>query len=115
MGGGNLSWGLGICPYVTHLHSLVSYRGIYLLNTLTKLFEGLMEKHLSKFTELHDTLTPSQQGSRIARQTNDAIYVLIPPYKSDPNTDSPFTAVLLTLLLPTHRPQRTLGSNTQKL
>ena len=24
-------------------HSTVSYRGIYLLNTLTKLFEGLME------------------------------------------------------------------------
>ena len=37
-------------------HSPVSYRGIYLLNTLTKLFEGLMESRLSKFTELNDTL-----------------------------------------------------------
>jgi hypothetical protein len=58
-------------------HSPVSYRGIYLLNTLTKLFEGLIEARLSKFTELHDTLTPSQQGSRITRQTHDAIYALI--------------------------------------
>jgi len=58
-------------------HSLVSFRGIYLLNTLTKLFEGLMETCLSEFTELHDTLTPSQQGSRITRQTHDAIYARI--------------------------------------
>jgi len=58
-------------------HSPVSYRGIYLLNTLIKLFEGLMEGRLSKFTELKDTLTPSQQGSRITRQTHDAIYALI--------------------------------------
>jgi hypothetical protein len=55
----------------------VSYRGIYLLNTLTKLFEGLIEARLSKFTELNDSLTPSQQGSRITRQTHDAIYALI--------------------------------------
>ena len=55
----------------------MSYRGIYLLNTLTKLFEGLMESRLSKFTEHNDTLTPSQQGSRITRQTHDAIYALI--------------------------------------
>jgi len=55
----------------------VSYRGIYLLNTLTKLFEGLMESRLSKFTELNDALTPSQQGSRTTRQTHDAIYALI--------------------------------------
>jgi len=60
-----------------HRHLPVSYRGIYLLNTLTKLFEGLMEARLSKFTELNDTLAPSQQGSRITRQTHDAIYALI--------------------------------------
>jgi len=54
-----------------------SYRGIYLLNTLTKLFEGLMEARLSKFTEFNDSLTPSQQGSRITRQTHDAIYALV--------------------------------------
>jgi len=58
-------------------HSPVSYRGIYLLNTLTKLSEGLMEARLSKYTELNDTLTPSHQGSRITRQTHDAIYALI--------------------------------------
>jgi len=82
--GVNLSWGLGICPYEPIYkgggkdpHSQVSYRGIYLLNTLTKLFEGLMEARLSKFTEPNDTLTPSQQGSRITRQTHDAIYALI--------------------------------------
>jgi len=58
-------------------HSLVSYRGIYLLNTLTKLFEGLIEARLSKFTELNDTLIPSQQGSHITRQIHDAILALI--------------------------------------
>jgi len=38
-----------------------------------------MESHVSKFTELNDTLTPSQQGSGITRQTwaHDAIYALI--------------------------------------
>jgi len=37
----------------------------------------MMESRLSKFTEVNDTLTPSQQGSRITRQTYDAIYALI--------------------------------------
>ena len=36
-----------------------------------------MEARLSKFTELNDTFTPSQQGSRITRQTRDVIYALI--------------------------------------
>jgi len=58
-------------------HSPVSHRGIYLLNTVTKLFERLMKSNLSKFTKLNDTLTPSQQGSRITRQIHDAIYALI--------------------------------------
>jgi len=51
----------------------VSYQGIYLLNTLTK----LMEARLSQSTELNDTLTPSQQGSQITHQPHDAIYALI--------------------------------------
>ena len=51
-----------------------SYRGIYLMNTLTKLFEGILEARLTPFTELHDTLTPAQHGSRPGRQTHDAIY-----------------------------------------
>jgi len=56
-------------------HSPVSYRGIFLLNTLTKLFVGmrLIEALLSKFSELNHTFTPSQQGSRITWQTNDVI------------------------------------------
>jgi len=58
-------------------HSPVSYRSIYLLNTLTKLLKGLMEARLSKFTELNDSLAPFQQGSRITHQTHDAIYALI--------------------------------------
>jgi len=65
---GTLYWNKKLAP---------TYRGIYLLNTLTKLFEGLIKSCLSKFTELGDTLTPSQQGSRITRQTHDAIYALI--------------------------------------
>jgi len=56
-------------------HCLSSYRGIYLLNTLTKLFEGLIECRLSQFTEKHNTLTSVQQGSRTSRQIHDAIYV----------------------------------------
>jgi len=54
-----------------------SYRGIYLLNTLTKLFEGLLESRLTPFTELHDTLTHAQNGSRPGRQTHDGIYAHI--------------------------------------
>ena len=70
-------------------HSLVSYVGIYLLNTLTKLFEGLMEARLSKFTEFNDTLTPCQQGSRITRQTHYAIYALIATVQERPQYGFP--------------------------
>jgi len=81
----------------------VFYQGIYHLNTLTKLFEGLIEARLSKFTELNDTLTPSQQGSRIIQQTHEVIYALIATIQEQSNTDSPATAPSLTLLLPTHQ------------
>ena len=64
-------------------------RGIYLLNTLTKLFEGLMEARLSKFTEFNDTLTPCQQGSRITRQTHYAIYALIATVQERPQYGFP--------------------------
>jgi len=87
-------------------HSPVSSRGIYLLNTLTKLFEGLIEARLYQFIELNDTLTPSQQGSRIIRQTHDAFYspdkprtpftrCLLPPYNSNPSTDLLVTAAFI--------------------
>ena len=55
----------------------MSYRGIYLLDTLTKLFEGLIGTRLAKFTELNDILSPYQLASRITRQIHDAIYALI--------------------------------------
>jgi len=60
-----------------HCHS--SYRSIYLLNTLTKLFEGLIESRLSQFTEKYDTLTSAQQGSHTSRQIHDAIYAVVFP------------------------------------
>jgi len=97
-------------------HSPVSYRGIYLLNTLTKLFEGLTEARLSKFTELKDTLTPSQQGSRITRQTHDAIYALIATIQE--RSQYGFASYCCFIDLATAYPsvlQRTLGSDTQKL
>jgi len=70
-------------------HSPVSYRGIYLLNTLTKLLKGLIEERLSKKFELNNTLTPSQQGSRITRQppAMTPFTRLLPPYNSDSCTD----------------------------
>jgi hypothetical protein len=53
-----------------------SYRRIFLLNTLTKLFEGLIESRLiTPFTELRNTLTSVHQGSRL--QTHDAMYALM--------------------------------------
>jgi len=58
-------------------HCPSSYRGIYLLNTLTKLFEGPIEYCLPQFTGKHDTLTSAQQGSRTSRQIHDAIYAHI--------------------------------------
>ena len=79
-------------------HSPVSYRGIYLLNTLTKLSEGLMEAHLA----LNDTLTPLSRGHESPAKPMTLSTRLLPPYKSDPNMDSPATAVSSTLLLPTH-------------
>jgi len=58
-------------------HCPSSYRGIYLPNTLTKFFEGLIESRLSQFTEKHDTLMSAQQGSRTSRQIHDAMYAHI--------------------------------------
>jgi len=54
-----------------------SYCGIYLLNTLTKLFEGQIESRLAQFTGKRDTLTSTQQGSRTSRLIHDAIYAHI--------------------------------------
>jgi len=82
-------------------HSPVSYRGIYVLNTLTKLFEGLMEY---VFLNSQNSMTPLPPLSRIhelpAKPTTPSTR-LLPPYKSDPNMVSPVTAVSSILLLPT--------------
>jgi len=54
-----------------------SYRGIYLKDTLTKLFEGLLLTRLTTHTELENTLTSNQLGTKPCTQTHDAIYSLI--------------------------------------
>jgi hypothetical protein len=50
------------------------------MNTITKLFEGLIESRLTPFTELHNTFTSAQQAlpsKALGRQTHDAIYALM--------------------------------------
>jgi len=54
-----------------------SYRGIYLISALAKLFEGFLVTRLTAYTETHNTLTDNQFGSRPGRQTHDAIYSLL--------------------------------------
>jgi len=53
-----------------------SYRGIYLNDALAKLFEGLLIARLTTYTELINTLTDNQLGTRPDTQTHDAIYSL---------------------------------------
>jgi len=53
-----------------------SYRGIYLNDTLAKLFEGLLISRLTTHTELLNTLTYNQLGTNPDTQTHDAIYSL---------------------------------------
>jgi len=53
-----------------------SYRGIYLDDTLAKFFEGLFISRLTTHTELLNTLTYSQLGTKPNTQTHDAIYFL---------------------------------------
>ena len=47
-----------------------SYRGIYLSNSLAKLFEGIILHRRTQYTETHDTLTMNQWGTRPNRQTS---------------------------------------------
>jgi len=54
-----------------------SYRVIYLNDTLAKLFEGLRLARLTTHTELGNTLTSNQLGTKPCTQTHDAIYSLI--------------------------------------
>ena len=53
-----------------------SYRGIYLNDTLAKLFEGLLISRLTAHTELLNALTHNQLGTNPDTQTHDAIYSL---------------------------------------
>ena len=50
-----------------------SYRGIYLSSTLAKLFEGIIIKRLTQYTEHTD----NELGRRSNRQIHDAIYSII--------------------------------------
>jgi len=49
------------------------YRGIYLNDTLAKLFEGLLLARLTTHTEVDNTLTSNQLGTKPCTQTHDAI------------------------------------------
>ena len=53
-----------------------SYRGIYLISALAKLFEGIPIHRLMQYTETHNTLRENQLGTRPGRQVHDAIYIL---------------------------------------
>jgi len=53
-----------------------SYRGIYLNDTLAKLFEGLLISRLTTHTEIFNTLTNNQLGTKPGTQTHDATYSL---------------------------------------
>jgi len=50
-----------------------SYRGIFLNDTLAKLFEGLLNARLTTHTALCNTLTYNQLGTTPNTQTHDAI------------------------------------------
>ena len=58
------------------LEGPASYRGIFLNDTLAKLFEGLLIARPTTHTELLNTLTDSQLGTKPDTQTHDAIYSL---------------------------------------
>ena len=54
-----------------------SYRGIHRNDTLAKLFEGLLLALLTTQTELDNTLTSNQLGTKSSIQTHDAICSLL--------------------------------------
>jgi len=63
-----------------------SYRAIYLNDTLAKLFEGLFISRLTTHTELLNTLTYNQLGTKPDMQTHDAIYSLFAIIQHDKYT-----------------------------
>ena len=54
-----------------------SYRGIYLNDTLAKLFESLLLARVTTHTESNNTLTSNQLGTKPCTQTHEAIYSLL--------------------------------------
>jgi hypothetical protein len=54
-----------------------SYREIYLSSAIAKLFEGILLHRLTQYTEIHNTFTENQSGTRPGRQVHDAIYILL--------------------------------------
>ena len=46
-------------------------------SALAKLFEGILLHRLIQYTEIHNTLTENQLGTRPGRQVHDAIYILL--------------------------------------
>jgi len=54
-----------------------SYRGIYINDTFAKKFEGLLIARLTTHTELNNTLTSNQLGTKPDTQTHDAIHSLL--------------------------------------
>ena len=98
-----------------------SYRGIYLNDTLAKKFEGLLLARLTTHTELGNTLTSNQLGTKPCTQTwtHDAIYSLISTIQYNKHTlQKPTYVAFLTTPQPTPQWTETdchLSSCTMKL
>ena len=53
-----------------------SYRGISLCSALSKIFEGVLNARLTKYTEAHRTMTDNQLRVRPGRNAHDDVYSL---------------------------------------
>ena len=53
-----------------------NYREIILINYFSKIFIGVLNNRLKKWTESNDVLSDSQVGFRKGRSTTDAFFVL---------------------------------------
>jgi len=79
-------------------HCPSSYRGIYLLNTLTKLFEGLIESRLSQFTEKFTLLRQHNKAHAQADKYMMPYTRTLPPYNRTSRMVFPDTVASSTLL-----------------
>jgi len=66
-----------------------SYRGKYRNDTWAKLFEGLLLARLTTHTELGNTLTSNQLGTKPCTQIHDTIYTLISTIQYNKYTQKP--------------------------